>query len=564
MRSFKEWRPWLLPGLVMLLGIGISLGLQTYSQGGVFFNGDAGLRALLSQQLSWESWQQVSLNISQPPWVLALWRQGLYPFTPPYAYEQQGNYFIDAPFSFSVITAPLYQLMGYRGFYIVPLVSLWVIWLRLLHVCRVWEVRSTMTSLGMALVIFASPLTLYGAMYWEHTLAVALAFWGLSGLLLHSLPDASTSRISLNQALVNGVCIGLATWLRSEFFCLVLVLTILMVLCLVPDKHLPKWLQIQVPQGLSKLVILTCVGAMAATVLGLLAVNGVIYGHPLGVKALEVKVAVPLGQRLAEIRSNYVHMVVALLRYFPAILLGLGLTWVMKGKARKTAMMVVTIGGLFTVLVPLVAPPAIETEQWGPRFYLILVPLVGMIVIAALRNLWWIKTSRRNLMAAIAFIIVIGTHTNLINGGLRQYHDPLTNSTSLPSQYAPIPPAIGALGLYDERWVAMSHQHVAQRLWPSVRSKIFFRVETDPEVEQLVEALIEQDESSFLYICGPQQSCSIPEQQRFRFTQPDARVQVTFNSLGTFGDYPFYRGVIETTVQPNRASFSTPQSLNGQ
>ncbi|MBT9312679.1 LA_3751/LA_3752 family putative glycosyltransferase [Leptothoe kymatousa] len=563
MRSFKGWRSWLLPSFVMLLGIGISLGLLTYGEGGVFFNGDAGLRALLSQQLTWGSWQQVSLNISQPPWVLALWRQGLYPFTPPYAYEQQGNYFIDAPFTFSVITAPFYRLLGYRGFYVIPIMSLWVIWGRIWQVCRIWQVRSTIIALSLSLVIFASPLTLYGAMYWEHTLAVALAFWGISGMLFHSLPEGFTSRISFNQALVNGVCIGLATWLRSEFFCLVLVLAVFMALSLLPHTYLPKWLQLEIPQGLSRLLVSTCLGAMGATVLGLLAINAVIYGHPLGVNALEVDTAISVSQRLAEVQSNYIHLVVALLRYFPAVLLGLGLPWLMQGQARETALRLVWVGGLFAVIVPLAAPLAIDTEQWGPRFYLILIPLVGLVVAAALRHLWLDKNTRNKLFAAIACIIVIGSHSNLVNGGLRDYRDPLTNSTSLPRQAAPVVPAIKALSNYDERWVAMSHQHVAQQLWPSVRSKIFFRVKTDPEIEQLAAALVDQNETSFIYICDPIQPCSISEQQRFLYKLPNNQIDLAFESLGTFGHYPFYRGVIQTEATA-RPAFSTPNSLNGR
>ncbi|MEM6253101.1 MAG: hypothetical protein AAF821_09275 [Cyanobacteria bacterium P01_D01_bin.156] len=561
MGSFKGWRSWVLPSLVMLMGIGVSLGLQTYSQGGTFFNGDAGLRALLSQQLSWESWQQVSLKMSQPPWVLALWRQGLYPFTPPYAYEQQGNYFIDAPFTFSVITAPLYRWMGYRGFYVVPLMSLWITWGRLWHVCRVWQVRSTMTSIVMILVIMASPLTLYGAMYWEHTLAVALAFWGVSGLLLHSLPEGSTSRISLNQAMVNGVCIGLSTWLRAEFFCLVLVLIILIVPSLLPIKFGTKRLSMQVPQGLSKPVILTCLGVIGATVLGLFALNAVIYGHPLGVKALEVRTAIPLGERFGEIGRNYIHLVVGLLRYWPAILLALGLPWWMQKQSRRIAIMLITLGGLFSVLVPLAAPLAVATEQWGPRYYLILVPMVGLVIAAALRDLWSSQVTRRNVLAAIALVIAIGAHTNLVNGGLRNYHDPFTNSTSLARQHAPSGPAISVLGHYDERWVAMSHQYIAQRLWPSVRFKIFFRVTTDPALEQLVAALIEQDESSFLYMCDPEQPCPIPEQQQRQFKLSNTDVSLRFKSLGSFGGYPLYRGMIK--IQLNTSEAFTSQSFNG-
>lgn len=546
MQTLKEWRSWVLPGFVLILGIGLSLGLQVYRRDGVFFSSEAGLKALLTQQFSIGQ-LQASLQLPQPAWVLALWRQGLYPFAPPYAYEQQGNYFISFPFTFSAITAPFYALMGYSGLYLVPLVSLWVIWWRLWQICRIWRIRSVITALCLSLVISASPLTLYGAMYWEHTLAVALAFWGLSGLLFHLLSEGTDNRISLNEAMVNGVCVGLSVWFRPELFCVVMVLGGLIGLCFVPPKRLPKKLWIKVPQGLSRSVIIAFAGAMVATVLGFFGLNWVIYGHPLGIRALQS--LMPLGQRLAQIGSNYSHMVISLLRYFPAIVVALVLPWLMRGRARLVGRLLLLIGGLFAIAVPLIVPPASEAQQWGPRYYLILVPLVGLIMAASLQELWSVKQKRWQSLAAITTVLVIGFYANTINGGLQVYRDPVTNSVSLPSSYDPIAPAISALASYDERWVAMSDQHVAQRLWPSVRLKTFFRTETDRSLEQLATALASQSESSFLYVCYPQQPCTKPRTLRLRQTDGSSvtRIRVSFESLGTFGQYPFYRGAIETT-----------------
>ncbi|MEM7066200.1 MAG: hypothetical protein AAF572_23915 [Cyanobacteria bacterium P01_B01_bin.77] len=549
----KKWLSWILPGLVLILGVGLSLKLQIYSRNGVFFSTDAGLKALLTQQLSTGQWQ-IALDIPRPPWVLTLWRQGLYPFAPPYAYEQQGNYFITFPFTFSALTAPFYALMGYSGLYVVPLVSLWVIWGRFWHVCQVWRLRSRITALSLGLIILASPLTLYGAMYWEHTLAVALAFWGLSGLMLHSLSKNSSERISLNEAMVNGVCVGLSVWFRPEFSCLVAILGTMIGLSLAPPKRLPGWLRVQIPRGLSRTVVIAFAGAMVATVLGLFGTNWVFYGHLVGIRAIQLGTESSLswGQRVGQIGNNYGQMVVSLLRYFPAVLLGLGLPWWLRGRARRLGIMLGLVGGLFAIAVPLIASSAVSTQQWGPRFYLILVPMVGLVVAAGLQNLWRFKQKRQYALAAISLVCVVGFYANIINGGLLVYRDPLTNSASLPSNYAPIAPAITALANYDERWVAMPHQHVAQQLWPSVQLKTFFRTETNDAIERLAAALISQNEPSFLYICNPEKPCPAPEQGALRFQMPDGnggntRIRVSFESLGTFGQYPFYRGAIQTS-----------------
>ena len=546
MQKSKAWLSWILPGLILALGIGLSLWLQVHSRDGVFFSSDAGLKALLAQQFSTGQFQ-TSLDIPQPAWVQTLWRQGLYPFAPPYAYEQQGNYFIRFLFTFPAITAPFYALMGYHGLYVVPLVSLWVTWWRLCVVCRIWRVDSPFIALSLGLVIFASPLTLYGAIYWEHTLAVALAFWGLSGLLYHALPDDSNQRISLNEGLVNGMCIGLSVWFRPEFLCLVAILAAITVASRVPQ--LPKPLRIVIPRGLTLGLVVAFNGAMVMTVLGFFGANLVTYGHPLGIYAAHDPLSV--GQQMAQTTGNYGHMVVSLLRYFPAILLGLGLPWWLGGRARAASIGVGVMGVLFAIAVPLIAPSAADTQQWGPRFYLILVPMVGLMVAAGLQNLWSIKPKRWGLLGVLAIVMAMGIHTNLVNGGLHVYRDNQTNSTSLPSIHEPVAPALTALATYDERWVAMSHQAVAQQLWPSIRLKTFFRTETDAQVAQLAAELVNQSESTFLYICYPDAPCEIPSQGTITSKLPGGNndatdMRISFQPLGTFGQYPFYRGLIQT------------------
>ena len=533
-----------MPGFVFIAGLGVSLWLQIHTRNGVFYSGDAGLKALLAQQFSAGQWR-VALDIPQPTWVLQLWRQGLYPFTPPYTYEQQGNYFITFPFTFPAITAPFHALMGYRGLYVVPLLSLWLTWWRFWQVCRIWQIRSRITAMSLALVIFASPLTLYGAMYWEHTLAVALAFWGLSGLLFHAPSEDSSDRISLNEALVNGVCVGLSVWFRPEFLCLVAILGPLMVLSHLYPKRLPKPLRITVANRLTLGVLLAFVGTMLATVLGFFGMNLVLYAHPLGIHSIQVVEESSLGQQISQAWANYRQLGLSLVRYFPAVLLGLGLPWLLRGRARTTSLVLLVIGVLFAIAVPLIVPPGAGGKQWGPRFYLVLIPMAGLIIAAGVQQLWPVKRPRLISLIAISLVLTLGFHNNIINGGLRNYRDRQTNSTSLLSNYEPIAPALAALGDYDQPWVAISHQYVAQVLWPSARRKTFFRAETDDALKQLATTLIAQDESSFLYICYPHRPCPVPERRRLKFPHDDGDVIISFRHLGTFGKYPFYLSSIQ-------------------
>lgn len=541
----RQWLSWILPGIVFIIGLGVSLALQTHTRDGVFFSGDAGLKALLAQQFSAGQWR-VALDIPQPTWVLQLWRHGLYPFTPPYAYEQQGNYFITFPFTFPAITAPFHALLGYRGLYVVPLVSLWVIWWRFWEICRIWQIRSSITALSLGLVILASPLTLYGAMYWEHTLAVALAFWGLSGLLFHATPEDSSDHISLNEALVDGVCLGLAVWFRPEFLCLVAILTALMVASHFFPKKLPKFLQLTQFNRLTLGVVLAFVGSMVGTVIGFFGMNLVIYGHALGIHSIQIVEESSPGQQITQAWDNYRQLTLSLLRYFPAVVLGLGLPWVMRGRARTASLVLLIIALLFAIAVPLIVPPGAGGKQWGPRFYLILIPMVGLIIAAGLQQVSQVKRPRSVTLVAIGLVLVLGFHSNIVNGGILNYRDLQTNSTSLLSNFEPIAPALETLASYDQPWVAVSHQYVAQVLWPSVRLKTFFRAETEDALTELATALLQQEESSFLYICYPHSPCPLPEQGPLRFKHSEANVIVSFKRLGTFGKYPFYLTSIKT------------------
>jgi hypothetical protein len=172
-------RTYKLPLAIILVGVLFSLYLQLQIPAEVFFSGDAGLKVLLTKQFASGNFK-FYLDLPVESWVHNLWASGIYPFEPPFAYNIDNRYYIQYPFTFPLISAPFYTLFGWRGLYIVPLVSLWLIWWRFYIVCRCLHLGSTSIFIGLATLIFASPLTLYGAMFWEHTIAVAIAFYGLS------------------------------------------------------------------------------------------------------------------------------------------------------------------------------------------------------------------------------------------------------------------------------------------------------------------------------------------------------------------------------------------------
>ncbi|MGH2413871.1 MAG: LA_3751/LA_3752 family putative glycosyltransferase, partial [Microcystaceae cyanobacterium] len=214
-----KFKPYQLPLLIILAGVVFSLYLQWLIPDGVYFSGDAGLKALLAKQLG-AGTLRFDLVPPSETWVRDLWNQGLYPYEEPFVYHVSGRYYITFPFTFPLITAPFYRFFGYRGLYLIPLVSTWVIWLIVYFVCQRLKFNNLTTALTLIVLIFASPLTLYSSLYWEHTFAIALALAGLTILLFAK----DSLGLSKRNAILSGFLIGLSVWFRPEFLCLIVIL----------------------------------------------------------------------------------------------------------------------------------------------------------------------------------------------------------------------------------------------------------------------------------------------------------------------------------------------------
>ncbi|MFP4104357.1 LA_3751/LA_3752 family putative glycosyltransferase [Coleofasciculus sp.] len=305
--TIKDYK---LPLIVIGVGILFSLYLQWLIPEGVFFSGDAGLKALLAKQLSQG---QFRFDLVPPslPWVRQLWQNGLYPFEEPFVYYINDRYFITFPFTFPLVTAPFQALFGYRGLYIIPLVSTWVIWLTCYWVCKRLELSQTIASLALIVLIFASPLTLYSAMYWEHTLALALAWLGLALFLF----PRQNQPLSIRRVIVSGILIGGSVWFRPEFLALVS-----LIIVFVYAVSLWNWSrqQFRIERfNLSKLSYVTehktiFVISLIATVGLFFLSNKLIYNHPLGIHAIQVVEETGLSERLLGGWQNFQGLSLAL------------------------------------------------------------------------------------------------------------------------------------------------------------------------------------------------------------------------------------------------------------
>lgn len=570
----------LLPGIIFLGGIALTLWMQTFTRNGVVFSGDAGLKAMLSQriaqQLSTGSFPlDMALSLPTPEWVTNLWQQGLYPFKPPFVYEVGTQHFITFPFTFPLVSAPFYALFGDAGLYVVPLVALWAIWLRFWQISKRANWGLGVLCIGLITLIFASPLSLYAGMYWEHTLAVALAFWGVSALAFPPVldkgtstgtaqPSVRTTSLSKYQMFSSGVLIGLSVWFRPEFLCLVAAVSLLALI----GWLLPKW-RLSPPLTLTKAAIL--VGAMFCTIGVFFALNYGIYGHPLGIHAIQIVEESTPGSQIAEAKKSYGQLFQALVRYFPTVIV-VAIAALFSPEFKKASLktanrfrgfktpnveqigivtsqkdqnvpgrFALALSILFALSVPLIVPPGAGGKQWGPRFYLILVPLLTLVLTEQLRSGFFRGWARQMALGGAAVAIALGIHLNTFHGAFHSLKEARpVQSTSLKANHTPIAPAIAHLQADALPWIAMSNEFVAQQLWIALPEKTFFLTETITEVKQLSAALSEQGESEFLYVCYPHRDCPTPDSTADERTLEGGQT-INFQDIGTHGKYPMYK-----------------------
>lgn len=526
-------KSFLFPLSIILAGILFSIFLQWQVPNGVYFSGDAGLKALLARQLS-DGIFRFDLVPPSESWIRDVWDGGLYPYGEPFVYKVANKHYITFPFTFPLVTAPFEALFGYRGLYIIPLISTWIIWFVFYWLCQRLKVNHFYTSVALISLIFASPLTIYSAMYWEHTLAVALAFAG--GTIL--LASKNSSGLSINNAVLSGALVGLSVWFRPEFLCWVAIL-----IGLVYFASLSQIKGVETIAFLSKNKTIFAVSAIATIALFFLC-NKLIYGHPLGIHAIQVVEKVSLTKKLKDSLKSFQGLGKAFLIYFPLtlFLIFYPLLSFLKNREVKLNLklsLAYLICILFTIGVALIVPPGTAGlipggKQWGARFLLILIPVVALV---AVKELSYLKTAINPIfeyvgIGIISLLLLVGIHKNTYEATIY-----------LQESHQGILPAIEFLQKTPNNIIAISHQFVAQAIAPSIgQDKVFFAVENQNDLTLLGKKLLEQNKQEFLYICYPHRPCEVPQ----KMTNNEGDFTIQLSNLGTFGKYPIYEGVISS------------------
>lgn len=521
--------------VVVLAGIAWLASLQAITPRGVFFTGDAGVKLLLTQRIA-EGRLDGTLDPAAPSWVRKRWEAGLFPLEPPFAYESGGRFHAGFPATVPLLSAPFYRLFGFRGLHVLPGLAAVATWVAFLVGARALRLSPPQATFAVAFLVFGTPVALYGAMFWEHTLAVAFAFGGLIVLIERGVTPVP--RLAAGGALV-----GASAWFREELLALALVLT---GLSLLPER-------LRRAGGLPRRNAWAIGLGVASALLIYLAFNLLVYGSVLGVRGLQVdpgNVDVEggfweekPGLALAIARSLYTRLADS---FPPAwLLFVLALLAVVSWRRRLPRgtrfLLAATLAVL--VLTPLI-PLNDGGKQLGPRYLLVVFPLMTLLGADLLRQ--GARRLPKPMVAALcAFAVLLSCWAIVINSW--------SAPRELRAAYRKRGLAVAVVGQDPHGVVAVSDQFVAQQLAVLWTEKFFFLTRNGKELKMLVAAAAEQGIDRLAFLCNPARPCPpferSPDERRLRLD--DAR-SIDAVRVGDAGQYIVYhlKVVAETTESP--------------
>lgn len=498
--SFRNPNSWIM--LIFIAGISYLLSLQLLLADGVFFSGDSGLKALITQNLA-DGYQAFDLNLPDPPWVVDLWKVGLYPYDRPFVYPIEDKYYSQYPIPFPLVTAPFYALWGYYGLYVVPWAATIVTWLIFYWVLKKIDVSLAAIVIGLFFLIFASHLSLYSATYWEHTLSVCLAFGGI-GLIF---PKNGSAKLNIWAALWAGILTGLAVWFRPEQIFVVLFLGVISLFSFMKAVWRLDVLQRinigRMPDYIGK-TGLVFIAASLITLLLYGFINWLIYKNVFGVHAIQVLEHQPLRERVFTFIDNLQAMTVGRYSFFlatPISLFTFGLPlitllWRRSIKHQPDWILWVVFSLAFILGVAVLVPESAGGKQWGPRFLLMLVPV---IVLLFTRQMDFLLKSpiasktwfRLIIMGIVIILAVVGIYQNPIRG--REF---------LISNTAPIKEMVEDLRSVKTGAIGVSNAYLTQLYQPAVSREVnFLLIPEEYELALFTRVLNEQNQDSFRFLC---------------------------------------------------------------
>lgn len=376
------------------------------------FSEDGGIKTLMVKQYQKGDFQS-TLSLNAPDWVVDLWGQGLYPFRKPFVYDLPQGKTVVFPPLFQIISTPFYWIFGFRGLYIIPALATFILWILFVKLCRTLNFTDRVVQLSLLALVFSSSLTLYSAIFWEHTLTSLLCLCGLFYLIQANTENANRKRTT---ALLFGLATGLSLWLRPEALIILTALLAWSVYWIVNAKM--RFIQF-------------FVYGIVLSIIGFLIFNFQLFENPLGLRSKQIVDRFDIVQRLKDGGYIFIVLCVKTLLFDPiSLLIILYVLLRVKNlyKSIKTVRAISTIHltmlsiGLFYISAPWLLPNT-GGNNWGIRYALVCTPFIYVVAASFGNQVMLSYPKRKAIIAGIFVLIAAGMVKNSILGSRMLYEN---------------------------------------------------------------------------------------------------------------------------------------------
>jgi len=462
------------------------------------------------------------LYLPQPQWVHTIWNNGFFPLRPPFLYPTPEGYLFVFPPALQIISSFFYSTFGYPGLYIIPIVSTILFWLCMLLLLKRCGLAPWPIAAGLFVLVFCSPLTIYGATYWEHMPAILLL---LAGLAFIVRPPANRG-----TAAAMGFISGLAAWFRPEAMMMNILYALAAVFLYMYARQRQGASQGQAPsQGRvdttrEQAGIPVFLVGMGIGIGSFLLFNKLEFGALFGVHSYQVlqdKVEEGMGHRIVNnlVMNNFISI-----HHYLFILLLLPVVYVLVKYKRRLdvrTLLLIGIALVYCVATPLMVPNE-GGKQWGARYFLPMIPVV-LVALLLIEKEWNLIGARR-IPVWMTVVVVIFTaysfYRNTYKGGIRDF--PWEN-------HHRISPSLNFITQQPGNVVVVSNNYIAMELGWLFDSKYFFLAPGDSSLNRLIPLLKQQGVHQYTYIYDA----------RKLDTRPTQMHDSTIRFLADNGDFDF-------------------------
>lgn len=448
-----------------------------------------------------------------------------YPIAEGFSYRREGRTYLSYPWLFPLVAAPFYGWLGHGGLVVVPAAA--AVAASALAAAAAGGVAAGQLAAGL-LVGLASPLLVYAAVFWDHAVVTSLAAGGLY-LLLSAMVDERSAR---PRALWAGALLGMGPWLRNEAY--LFAAAVLLGLWVSGGRRIipavltgmalplvPLWIYhvwwFGHPLGYKGRAVIQA--AAAPGIFGYLSNRTLVaYDALLSVEhytramqpqrtgeAALVAAAVALGgafvRRGVDESSSWLTVaggtvlaaVGAALTFFRVPVMGLipsapfvALAW-LRGAEDRQDRFLWLVAAAYTAGV--VVAGSTGGLQWGPRYLLPILPLLGILCGRAVGLAWSVRPQLRGILVGVlAGVLVSGVALQTL--GLRFIRHSLESLRAIEEALRSTPYEVVATG-YEPMFRSLGHLYFEKKL---------MAVDSQEELRELVATLARARVEGWTYV----------------------------------------------------------------